>query len=493
MNPSIDFHAFAPEIVLTATILIVLLVDLIWPERSRFVSSRLASVGVLAALIPVITLAADGANREMFGGAYVVDNYALALKAFFLIVAYVSLLVAVDYISDGNYYQGEFYFLLLISVLGMSVMASARDLVTIFVALETITIPTFVLAGWRKHDEGSNEAAIKYFLIGVLSTAVMLYGMSIVYGETGGKTLLSEIAAFVADPQTSTTPLFAVAIFLTIGGFAFKVSAVPFHFWTPDTYQGAPTPVTAFLSVASKAGGFVALLTIVRFGFFPSQDSWEPALWVLAAASMIYGNLVALRQTNIVRMLAYSSIAQGGFILVPLAVAGDGNAARASFEAVVIYLLIYGAMNLGAFAVVIAVARRTRSGEISSYDGLGQKMPGLAITMTIFLFSLAGIPPFAGWFAKFVMFRAVFSADTPSAVVLGVIAAVMSVVAFFYYAKVARAMWFHEPSPELANTPSRAVTPALTVAIAISTLVVVVIGVYPQFFARVGELAFQVS
>jgi len=493
LNPSIDFHAFAPEIVLTATILIVLLVDLIWPERSRFVSSRLASVGVLAALIPVITLAADGANREMFGGAYVVDNYALALKAFFLIVAYVSLLVAVDYISDGNYYQGEFYFLLLISVLGMSVMASARDLVTIFVALETITIPTFVLAGWRKHDEGSNEAAIKYFLIGVLSTAVMLYGMSIVYGETGGKTLLSEIAAFVADPQTSTTPLFAVAIFLTIGGFAFKVSAVPFHFWTPDTYQGAPTPVAAFLSVASKAGGFVALLTIVRFGFFPSQDSWEPALWVLAAASMIYGNLVALRQTNIVRMLAYSSIAQGGFILVPLAVAGDGNAARASFEAVVIYLLIYGAMNLGAFAVVIAVARRTRSGEISSYDGLGQKMPGLAITMTIFLFSLAGIPPFAGWFAKFVMFRAVFSADTPSAVVLGVIAAVMSVVAFFYYAKVARAMWFHEPSPELANTPSRAVTPALTVAIAISTLVVVVIGVYPQFFARVGELAFQVS
>ena len=180
---------------------------------------------------------------------------------------------------------------------------------------------------------------------------------------------------------------------------------------------------------------------------------------------MIYGNLVALRQTNIVRMLAYSSIAQGGFILVPLAVAGDGNAARASFEAVVIYLLIYGAMNLGAFAVVIAVARRTRSGEISSYDGLGEKMPGLAITMTIFLFSLAGIPPFAGWFAKFVMFRAVFSADTPSAVVLGVIAAVMSVVAFFYYAKVARNMWFHEPSPELANTPTRATTPALTVAI----------------------------
>jgi NADH-quinone oxidoreductase subunit N len=491
VNPNVDFHAFAPEIVLTATILIVLVADLIWPERSRFMSSRIASVGVLAALIPVITLAADGANRSMFNGAYVVDNYALALKGFFLIVAYVSLLVAVDYISDGDYYQGEFYFLMLTSVLGMLIMASARDLISIFVALETITIPTFILAGWRKHDEGSNEAAIKYFLIGVLSTAVMLYGMSIIYGETRGSTKLIDIATYI--DHHSMTSMFAVAIFFTIGGFAFKISAVPFHFWTPDTYEGAPTPVTAFLSVASKAGGFVALLTIVKVGFFPSQDSWEPVLWVLAAASMIYGNLVALRQTNIVRMLAYSSIAQGGFILVPLAVSGDGDAATASFQAVLIYLFIYAAMNLGAFAVVIAVARRTHSAEIDSFDGLGQSMPGLAVTMSIFLFSLAGIPPFAGWFAKFVMFRAVFAADTPSAVVLGVIAAVMSVVAFFYYAKVARAMWFHEPSPELANTPARSITPALTVAIGIAAAVVVVIGIYPQFFARVGELAFQVG
>jgi NADH-quinone oxidoreductase subunit N len=212
---------------------------------------------------------------------------------------------------------------------------------------------------------------------------------------------------------------------------------------------------------------------------------------------MIYGNLVALRQTNIVRMLAYSSIAQGGFILVPLAVAGDSGAARASFEAVVIYLLVYAAMTLGAFAVVIAVARRTRSAEIDSFSGLGEAMPGMAVTMTIFMLSLAGIPPFAGWFAKFVMFRAVFAADTPSAVVLGVIAAVMSVVAFFYYAAVVRRMWFHAPSPELVNSASGAsgasATPALTVAIGIATVVVVVVGIYPQFFARVGELAFQVT
>ena len=202
----------------------------------------------------------------MFGGAYVVDHYALALKGFFLVATYVTILLSVDYIGEGDYYQGEFYVLLLTSMLGMIVMASARDLITIFVALETISIPTFVLAGWRKHDRKSNEAAIKYYLIGVLSSAVMLYGMSLIFGLTGS-TLLSDIAA-VRRRRHGTTPLLIVAVFLSLVGFAFKVSAVPFHFWAPDTYEGAPTPVTAFLSVASKAGGFVALLNIIYFGFF---------------------------------------------------------------------------------------------------------------------------------------------------------------------------------------------------------------------------------
>ena len=485
MNPHVDFHALAPLIVLSVGIVVVLLADLIWPDRSRFTSSRIASLVVLAALIPVITLAADGTTRTIFGGAYVIDPYALAFDGFFLVVAYISLLIATDYISDGDYYQGEFYFLLLTSVLGLVAMASARDLISIFVALETITIPTFILAGWRKHDGKSNEAAIKYFLIGVLSTAIMLYGMSLVFGESG-TTLLEGIHRWIDSPQNTHTGLFAVGIFMTIVGFAFKVSAVPFHFWTPDTYEGAPTPVTSFLSVASKAGGFVALLTVIKFGFFPSQDSWEPILWVLAAASMIYGNLVALRQTNIVRMLAYSSIAQGGFILVPLAVSGDGQAATSAFQAVLIYILIYGAMNLGAFAVVIAVARRTHSAEIETYAGLGLTSPGLAVTMTIFMFSLAGIPPFAGWFAKFVMFRSVLDAHTAPAVVLGVIAAVMSVVAFFYYARVVRKMWFDQPAE---GTVKVEVPAALTVAIGITAALVVVIGVYPQFFAHIGELA----
>jgi len=484
-TPVVDYHALAPEIILTATIVIVLLVDVFGGNRERVLAPRLASIGVLAAFIPVITLAIDGADRSMFGGAYVVDNYALAFKGFFLAVTYLTLLLSFDYIGDGDYYQGEYYVLLLTSVLGMMTMASSRDLITIFVSLETISIPTFVLAGWRKHDTKSNEAAIKYYLIGVMSSGVMLYGMSLIYGVTNA-TKLAEIAQAVVHPEHAA--LLAVATFLTLVGFAFKVSAVPFHFWVPDTYEGAPTPVTAFLSVASKAGGFVAILTVVAVAFgnphSPAWSSVQWTLWVLAAASMTLGNLTALRQTNMVRMLAYSSIAQGGFMLVPLAVAGD--APRSAIQAVVVYLLIYGAMNLGAFAVVIAVARKTGSGEIASYAGLGQTDPILAIIMTGFLLSLAGIPPLAGWFAKFMMFRAALDAGTAAGTTLAVIAAVNSVIAFFYYAAVVRKMWFHAPVGERAQLPTPA---ALTMAMSISAAIVVVIGVYPQFFARIGELA----
>ncbi len=487
MNPHVDYHALAPEIVLSATIVAVLVADLLFPERQRWQTSRLASLGVLGALVPIVTLAADGTDRSMFGGAYVVDNYALVLKGFFLVVAYVTILLSSDYLAEGDYDKGEFWFLLLTSVLGMVAMSSARDLITMFVALETISVPTYVLAGWRKHDVRSNEASIKYYLIGVLSSAVMLYGMSLVYGVTGS-TLLTDIARQVGQTSGATNNLLVVAIFLTLVGFAFKVSAVPFHFWAPDTYEGAPTPVTAFLSVASKAGGFVALLTIVNVGFYNSGHSWEPVLWALAVASMTVGNLAALRQTNIVRMLAYSSIAQAGFLLVPLAVAGESHSAAVSaLEAVVVYLMIYAAMNLGAFAVVIAVARRTGSAEIATYAGLGTSSPTLAVLLTAFLFSLAGVPPLAGWFAKFVVFRAAFDAHTFPAALIGIIAAVNTVIALFYYAAVARRMWFHEPATEEAR--SVRVPPALNVAISLCAATVVVIGVYPEPFAKLGELA----
>ncbi len=494
-NPVFDWHALAPELVLVATIVILLVADFTLPDREVWQTSRIAAVGVLAALVPIVTLAFSGHDRSMFGGAYAVDHYALALKGFFLVVAYITILVSVDYIDAGDYYKGEYYVLLLTSVFGMSIMASSRDLITLFVALETISIPTFILATFRKHDRVSNEAGIKYYLIGVLSSALMLYGMSLIFGITGA-TKLSDIAAYVSTHGTAS--LLTVAIFLSLAGFAFKVSAVPFHFWAPDTYEGAPTPVTAFLSVASKAGGFVALINIIYFGFYGTNGAgahaWWGPVWVLAALSMTIGNLTALRQTNIVRMLAYSSIAQGGFMLVPFAAAGIAGAsghtgvAATAMSAVVIYLLVYGAMNLGAFAVVIAVARRSRSGEISSYSGLFETSPTLAVVMTIFLASLAGIPPLAGWFAKFAMFRAIVDAGNGWAIALAVIAAVNSVIAFFYYVGVIRYMWFKPPAGD-DRTPVR-IPPALTGAIALMTAAVLAVGVYPQLVARIGERAF---
>jgi NADH-quinone oxidoreductase subunit N len=485
--PDLDYHALAPEIVLTSVLVVVLLVDLLLPDREKWATSSITGVGLLAAAVPVITLAVDGADRPMFGGAYVVDDFALVLKALFLISGYVVVLLAANYIDEGDYYEGEFYFLLASSILGMVVMSSARDLLSIFVALELLSIPAYLLAGWRKRDVKSNEAALKYYLLGVLASAVMLYGMSLIYGFTG-TTVLERIGDQISG-DLGAVPVVTVGIFLVLVGFAFKVSAVPFHQWAPDTYEGAPTPVTAFLSVASKTAGFVALLQLVYVGFLGRSDAWAPVFWVLAALTMTVGNLIALRQTNIVRMLAYSSIAQAGYMLVPFAVAGDNPAARESaFEAVVVYLLIYAAMNLGAFAVVIAVARKTGSGEISSYGGLFEYAPALTVGMTLFLFSLAGVPPLAGAWAKVFVFRAVLDAATPWAVVLGVVAAVNAVVAIFYYAGVAVEMWM-KPVPDGDRTPVR-VPPALNVALVLTAVVVLVVGVYPNVLVRFGEISY---
>ncbi|HUQ38857.1 MAG TPA: NADH-quinone oxidoreductase subunit N [Acidimicrobiales bacterium] len=486
MTPYIDYHALAPELVLTGALVLVLLVDLFVDETRKVVVTNLAGLGVLAALIPVITLALDGPDRSMFGGAYVVDDFALVLKALFLGSTYIVLLMSSNYLGEGDYYEGEYSLLLMSSLLGMTVMASSRDLLTIFVALELLSIPAYMLAGWRKRDPRSNEAALKYYLLGVLSSAVMLYGMSLVFGATG-TTVLADIGRVVGG-SVGDQPVVAVAIFFIIVGFAFKVSAVPFHQWAPDTYEGAPTPITAFLSVASKTAGFVALLQLVFVGFLGRGDVWGPVFWALAALTMTVGNLIALRQTNIVRMLAYSSIAQAGYILVPFAVAAENAKALAGAQtATIVYLLIYAAMNLGAFAIVITVARKTRSGEISSYGGLFTYAPGLTLLMTMFVFSLAGIPPLGGWFAKFYVFKAVLDAGTPAAIVLGVIAAVNSVVALFYYASVAREMWM-SPVPDEDRTPISIPAP-LAAALGLTAVVTLAIGVYPNAFARLGDAA----
>ena len=469
-RPPIDWHAAAPELVLLAGGALVTVFDLIFLERARKYIPALTGLTFLAAMIPVLTLWNDGTARSMWDGAYVTDRYALVLKALFLLSAYVIVLLSTTYMAEGDYYDSEYYQLMSASILGMLVMASTRDLIGVFIALELISIPAYLMAAWRKRDLKSNEAGLKYMLMGVFASGLMLYGMSLLYG-LAGDTKLSTIGESLAGQ--GTTPLITLAIIFVIIGFGFKVSAVPFHTWAPDTYEGAPTPLTAFLAVASKAAGFVAMMNLVLFAFESQPEVAEPFIWVLSALTMTVGNLIALRQTNLVRLLAYSGVAQAGYMLAPLAVY-EINGIEATASAVVTYLVIYAAMNLGAFAVVIAAARKTHSGEISSYGGMLTWAPGLTVMMTIFLFSLAGIPPFGGWFAKFEIFRVLLTGNTYGGVSLALIAAVNSVVAAFYYLNIMKQMWFL-PAEDLDDSPVSIPAP-LAAALAITLIVTLVTG-----------------
>ena len=483
--PTIDYHALAPEIVLAVGLTVVLLVDLFTTERNKWLLSVLTGFSLLGAVVPVLTLAVhDNSVRSMFDGRYVVDEFSLVVKGLFLLAGYVIVLLSSSHIEEGDYWRGEYWFLLLSSLLGMVMMASARDLVSVFVALEFLSIPAYMLAAWRKRDLKSNEAGVKYFLLGVFASAVMLYGMSLLYG-VANSTLLIDIGKSI-DLDGTFGAVQALAIVFVVVGFAFKVSAVPFHTWAPDTYEGAPTPVTAFLSVASKAAGFVALVVLVLTAFPEGRDVWQPFIWGLSALTMTVGNIFALRQTNFVRMIAYSSVSQGGFILMPLAVAG-GAAGEAALRAVVVYLIVYAATNLGMFAVILTVSRKTRSGEISSLGGLFSYAPALGVLLTIFLASLAGIPPLGGWIGKFAAFQALLTDATPWAYALAIIGAINSVIAFGYYGNIMREVWMR-PVPDGDTT--RIVTPSsLQIALGITAVATLVFGILPGIVLRFGEMA----
>ena len=487
----IDFHAILPEMLLAGTAILVLVVDLFLDERRKVVDNYLALAGTVAAAIALATLVGKG-NRSTFGGSFVIDNYALLFKGLFLGSLILVLLMSGRYIAQGTVYQGEFYFLVLSSFVGMLLMPSSRDLLMLFLSLEIVSATGFIAAGFRKGDARSNEGALKFLLIGVLSTAVMLFGMSLIYGFTGSLNL-GQIAQRLQS--LGNEPAAVMAVFLVVTGFAFKVSAAPFHFWAPDTYEGSPVPVAAYLSVASKAAGFAGLLQVTFVAFPVYSRYWAPAFAVLAALTMLIGNVIALAQTNMVRLLAYSSVAQAGYMLVPFAVGSSSPDARSqAFQAVLIYLLIYAVTNLGAFAVVTLVSQRQPGNLIADYAGLGQRSPALATAMTLFLLSLAGLPPLAGWYAKFVVFRAAINGDRASLFALAVFMGVMTVVALFYYAAIARSMWVAKPPegvPVERARPSR--SPALTVAIGLATAGVIVLGILPNLLVQYAPMSTLVA
>jgi NADH-quinone oxidoreductase subunit N len=482
-NPVIDLHAIAPELVLAGAAFAVLMLDVFLRRDRKWYSMPLAFSGVAGSLLATLTLIGD--RRVTFGGTFVVDNFAVLFKVFFLTAALVILLLSLRYFRDGRYYQGEYYFLLLCSFLGMLTMPSSRELLMLFISLELVSAPAFLMAGLRKSDPRSNEAALKFFLISVLSTAIMLYGMSLIYGVTG-TTKLAGVAQALSGPAGESN-LALAAILFVVAGFAFKVSAFPFQFWAPDTYEGSPIPVAAFLSVASKAAGFAGLLQIMFVGFLPQADFWAPIFAVLSLFTMTLGNLVAIQQRQVVRMLAYSSIAQAGYMLLPFALAGSSAAVnREAFAATVLYILIYGVMNLGAFAVVIAMAREAPGALISDFNGLARRSGPVALALTVFLVSLAGIPPLAGFWGKFFVFKAAIDAGTGIGAGLAIAMVVNSVISLVYYIGIVRAMYF-EPV-EGPVRPFRIAAPVAAV-IGLAAVGVLLIGVFPPIVTRFPNLS----
>ena len=479
----IDYHAILPELILSSTILLVLVADSFARPRRKWVAMPISFLGILAALIAALTLI--GSDRTTFNGMFVVDNFALLFKVFFLSVALLVLLVSLRYFSDGRWYQGEYYFLLLTSFLGCILMPSSRDLLMLFISLELVSAPGFLIVAFRKSDPRSNEAGIKFFLFGVLSSAVMLYGMSLIYGVTG-QTNLTGIGRSLSGtlPQGQETLVLAAILFI-VAGFAFKVSAFPFQFWAPDTYEGAPVPVAAFLATASKAAGFAGLLQLMFVAFAATSEFWTPIFAALSVFTMTVGNLVALQQQQIVRLLAYSSIAQAGYMLLPFAlVSGDQVVNKAAFAAATTYILIYAVMTLGAFAVVIAMTRESSSLLISDFAGLVRRAPVLGIGMIVFMVSLGGVPPTGGFWAKFFVFTAAISRGGLGPWLAGIMV-LNSVVSLYYYLRVAREVVFVEPRVD--RPPA---SPALVTGVAaLATFAILAIGIYPELLVHFPPLS----
>jgi len=480
----VDYHALLPDLILAGTILLVLVVDVFLPERAKWLAMPLGLMGVVASLAAVLSLIGAG-TRESFGGSYVVDEFALLFKGFFLVTASLVLALSLRYFREGGFYQGEYYFLLLTSFLGRVMMPSSRDMLLLFIALELVSAPGFLMAAFRKGDVKSNEAGVKFFIIGVLSTAVMLFGMSLIYGVTGGATKLGEIAAALAGVSGEIETLAFAAVLFVVVGFAFKVSAFPFQFWAPDTYEGSPVPVAAFLAVASAVAGFAGLLQLMFVAFAGLHEFWVPIFAFLSIATMTVGNLVALRQTQMVRLLAYSGIAQSGYILMTFALVTDDAASnRTAFAAAVAYILIYGIMNLGAFAATVAVSRRYPALRIADFAGLRQTAPLIAVGMAVFMISLAGVPPTGGFWGKLLIFQAAIERGGGLGPALAVVMLVNSVVSVYYYLLVPRQMYLRE-----AADPSRLRVPALvTAVVALATVALVAIFVLPNPLARLAEM-----
>jgi NADH-quinone oxidoreductase subunit N len=431
-----------PVLIVAGWASLLLLIDLFIPKDRGWITPLLAALGMVAATIVLISR--FSLQTSSFGGMIIVDGFASLLQLLFLVLGLVAIAQAYDYLRWREIARGEYYALIMFSMSGMMLMALAGDLIVVFVSLELLSIPLYVLAGFARPKVDSEESAMKYFLLGAFASGFVVYGIALVYGMTG-TTQLAGI--FESLKLTSTIPPLAlVGGGMIMVGLGFKVAAVPFHMWTPDVYQGAPTSVTSFMSVGAKAGGFAALLRVFIAAFPETVAVWGPLTMWVAALTMAWGNIAAIAQGNIKRMLAYSSIAHAGYIFMALPAAGVPAVAPEALRGALFYLVAYGITNLGAWGVVLALERSEGKGlEIDDYAGLGARYPLLALAMTVFMLSLTGVPPTIGFMGKFYLFRAAIDAELFWLAIVGV---VTSLISAYYYLRVIVVMYMQEGQPE---------------------------------------------
>ncbi len=491
-----DLSIFGPELSLCGLAVIVLIADLVVPRRWRLVPAGLAAVGLA---VPVYLVASRwmGPRTYEFMGAYVIDSFAGSFKLVLLTAAFLVILLSVDYLRRLERGFGEYFALLLFSLTGMMLLTGAFDLIIIYLSFEMISLSCYVLTGYMKQDRKSNEAALKYFLYGAAASGVMLYGISLIYGLSGS-TRLGEmgmgLVASSSGADVAVQPTFLQTALVQVGlpevyvlrlaglmmplavvmvtvGLGFKIAMVPFHAWAPDAYEGAPTPVTAFLSVAPKAAGFALLARLVLAWYPLLMPHWPALLAALATLTMFGGNLWAIRQTNIKRMLAYSSIAHAGYLLIGVVVAATDSI---GLHGLIIYFVAYLFMNIGAFAVVLLVARNRGSEEIADFAGMYRSAPVFAAAMVIFLLSLTGIPPTAGFVGKLYIFGAAIS--TGNWAWLAVVGIINSAISLYYYMNVVRMMYFGKLDEEAMT-----IQPVgITVVAAICLVGTLAVGLLPQ-------------
>ena len=464
--PTINWSLLMPELVIVSTLFIVLIFDMI-DSLSKKVLGWITIVGASIALWDSIRMLSAGEIGTTFSRMFEVDQYSLFFNIIFLVSTILVTLISLSYLGSDNKKQGPYYLLILLATLGMMLMAAGNELIIVFLGLELMSLSLYVLAGYFRESPASSEAGMKYLLLGAFASAFFLYGIALIYGAAGTTSI-----PVIADRLTenSISPMLLSGMFLLIVGFGFKVAIVPFHQWAPDVYEGAPTTIAAFISAGPKAAGFAAFIRIFMEALPVMQPQWNGIIILLAMITMTGGNIIAIAQTNIKRMLAYSSIAHAGYILIGLAAANNDGTASA-----MLYLLIYCVMNIAAFGAVILA--KNADGEcllISDYAGLGFRKPLLGMFLTLMLLSLAGFPPTAGFVGKFYLFKSAVQAGHVWLVIFG---AINTAISAFYYLRVVVTMYMSEPKEELEFNPYPS---TLVLGLVIASIGVLLIGILPS-------------